>query len=150
MRKPKSRVVPAQEIAEHPTTSLLASDYVQPAPRRDWMTNPDAVKYAGTPEKKAMVNGAIAILEWHEATDELVLPMSPGLFIQGAIKQFRIPRVSHVAWRGGMLYGRYSVYGIEAHYGKGGRQWVRLYFMDRGSDGICLCTDVWPEVTDAG
>lgn len=72
----------------------------------------------------------IAQLEWHPVTSETMsLPMAPGEAIKKLISEFRIPKVSAIAYNG-ILQNRYGFYGIEGNY-KNGR--ARIYVMDKGS-----------------
>lgn len=84
---------------------------------------------------------------WCEATNDLELPMSPGLGIAECIKQFKLPKVSQIAIGGVVCFdnveapGRellYGLYGIVANY-KDVR--ITLYVVDRGVDLVPVAID---------
>jgi hypothetical protein len=77
------------------------------------------------------VIAAVESLDWLPFVDGMDAPACPGLAITTLIREFRIPKVSAVAWRGQLVHGRYSLYGIEGNY-KNGR--VRIYVVDSGAE----------------
>jgi hypothetical protein len=110
-------------------------------PTREWLSVGSA--YNTTKAQRNLVNAAIAKLEWQAVEVAGKLPFSQGFAIQAAIKQFRIPKVSHVAYNGVMNLGEdavYGVYGVEGHYSNAR---VRAYILDRGTDVLVVATDVW-------
>ena len=68
----------------------------------------------------------------HYWEPRLRLPFMQGWAIQAAIKEYRIPRVSHVAIAtAGITQDGYGLVGVRGHY-SGGRQQVDIWFMDDG------------------
>jgi len=68
--------------------------------------------------------------QWETVEPGKTYPMGQGMAVQSAIKEFKIPKVSHVA-----LYGMLSnlgLYGIRGHYKNGT---VEIFFVD---DGVSL------------
>jgi hypothetical protein len=82
-------------------------------------------------------------LEWITLPKDgkgLTLPMCQGEAIKAAIKELRIPKVSHIAWNG--VYGSgYGVYGIRGHYKNGAAE---IFILDEGSRIVVLCSDLYP------
>lgn len=76
-------------------------------------------------------------MEWQELEEGMSLPMSPGLGIEFLIKEFKIPRVSHIAISNEMT--PFGLYGIYGHYRNAD---VKLYFVDEGSHISSLCQEV--------
>lgn len=70
----------------------------------------------------------------------LTVAMLPGDSIKEAIKQLRLPRVSHVAISAAC--SPYGLYGIRAHYK--GDQTVDVFIMDTGD----ACTPIFMRVHD--
>lgn len=86
------------------------------------------IEYTETPEQKKRIEGAISRAEWLDLKDGLSVGLMPGMGIKGAIKEFRIPKVSHVA----ILHdlAPYGLYGIRGHYKNGE---VDIFFVDEGT-----------------
>lgn len=117
-------------------------------PRRDWMSV--GARYT-TPERRAQVERTISRLEWREFTDGMSLPMCPGLGIEAAIKELRLPKVSAIAYNGALSFpapddeSEYpGLYGIEANY-KNGR--ARVYIVDNGCELLPIAADFWAKET---
>ena len=87
--------------------------------------------------KRERVSDIINSFEWESIPCELA--MMPGLAIKETIKEFKMPKVSHVAVTHDMA--PYGFYGIRAHYKNGKAQ---LYVLDRGSDCVPIASDFWP------
>ncbi len=90
---------------------------------------------------RPLVEQAIEMLRWLDAEQDMDLPMIPGLGIQAAIKELRIPKVSQVAISHELA--PYGLYGIEGNY-KNGR--AHVYVVDVGSELIPIASDFWPAV----
>lgn len=88
---------------------------------------------------KGRIEAAILNMEW--TTIPKTMPMSQGLGIKAAIKELRIPKVSHIADSNQLA--PYGFYGIRAHYANGDAD---IYIVDRGSDLIPVCSDFTPKV----
>ena len=88
-------------------------------------------------------------LKWIEAKPKMSLPFMQGQGIQSIIKEFRIPKVSHIAIHGGITCHKNDenftagVYGIRAHYKNETRE---IYFADSGSHITPLGSKVIAEV----
>ena len=66
--------------------------------------------------------------------------MMPGEAIKAAIKQLRIPKVSHVSCSNELA--PYGLEGIIGHYINGE---ARVYLLDTGTEVIPLATDFFPK-----
>ncbi len=64
----------------------------------------------------------------------------PGLGIQTAIKELRLPKVSAYCLSNELA--PYGLYGVEANYTNGR---ARVYILDRGSDMLPLVSDFYPK-----
>lgn len=87
---------------------------------------------------RAAVVRAINSLEWCEIPrgGSISAPAMQGLNISAAIKDLKIPRVSHVAWSHELA--PYGFYGIRGHYANGDAE---IYIMDSGTVLTPVCTD---------
>ena len=104
---------------------------------RTWLSN--SAKYHDTDRKKAALAGIFASMEWHKRTKKQKVPMMQAHVINAAIRQLRLPNVSHISYSS-VYMGRYSVISIEAHYTEGRS---RLYILDRGDETVTLASDLW-------
>ena len=103
--------------------------------RRDWKNV--GLEYCPVEDRSTM-EAEIEHLEWHSLSQKDV-PFSQGEAIKAVIQEFRLPKVSQVAWNG-VIGDRYALLGIECNY-ENGR--VRLYVLDHGC-GVCpICVDFW-------
>jgi hypothetical protein len=93
-------------------------------------------------DRSAVVR-AIGSLEWQEIPKggKLEAPAMPGLGISAAIKQLRIPKVSHVAWSSELA--PYGFYGIRGHYKNGDAE---IFIVDMGTHLTPVCTEFTPKV----
>lgn len=74
-------------------------------------------------------------MEWQELTPAgLTLPMMPGEGIKAAIRELRLPRVSHVAYSHDMA--PYGLYGAKCRYSNGPAE---VYLLDIGIEILVLC-----------
>lgn len=106
--------------------------------KTDWMQN--ANEHNGTDEQKAIIQKAAADLEWigmPKKGESLSLPMMPGEGIKGAIKELKIPRVSHIAISHDLA--PYGFYGIRASYTNAN---VEVFLIDAGCYLAPLCAYV--------
>ena len=84
---------------------------------------------------QADINAGIAGLKWEETSKNMQLPFMQGMGIKAAIKEFKIPKISHVAYQGGVVCrGKAEtftagLYGLRAHYANGTRE---IYLADDG------------------
>jgi hypothetical protein len=108
-------------------------------PRRDWLSISREFHQA----HRTTIEAQIKKLVW--STDP-EMPALPGLGIRACIEQLHVPRVSACATNGAITVpdgperAHYAIYGIEANYSNAR---VRIYVLDRGSDILPLCNDVW-------
>ena len=79
-------------------------------------------------------------LEWQVIPQDgtLTLPLMPGEGIASAIRELRLPKVSHVAVSNEMA--PYGLYGVRARY-KNGVAYV--YLCDEGSNIVVLASDFY-------
>jgi hypothetical protein len=96
----------------------------------------------GADHSRTAVERAILTLEWREIPKEgtLEAPMGPGEGIKAAIRELKIPRVSHVAWSNQMA--PYGFYGIRGHYPNGDAE---VYIVDEGTHLSPVCSDFHPK-----
>jgi len=111
------------------TTDLIEEGY-----RFDWF-NCSKEFQGKTPADKARIKAIVDRAEWVEIGAGLDLPMMPGLGIEAAIKEHKIPKVKRVSYATHDL-APYGLYGIEGHY-KNAR--VLLFFVDAGTFISTLC-----------
>lgn len=88
------------------------------------------------------VQAVIDRLEWQEIPKNgtLEVAMGPGLAIKAAIKEFHMPKVSHVAVANDLA--PYGFYGIRAHYSNGD---VDVFILDLGTELVALRSDFTPK-----
>jgi len=98
--------------------------------RIDWMEV--GKEYNGTDELKERLQRIIARIEWQKIPT--TLSMMAGEGIKGIIKEFKIPKVSHVA--DSHELAPYGLYGIRGHYKNAD---VDLFVVDEGSRCVSLC-----------
>jgi len=77
------------------------------------------------------LKNAYKSLEWVEVVPNLEMPFSQGYAINAFIKEFRVPKVSHVSYHGPNV-GSLGMYAVRGHYSNG---IVDLCFVD---DGVSL------------
>ena len=87
-----------------------------------------------TDGKQDEIGAMFERLEWHEIP--YTMGMGPGLGIKEAIKQLRIPKVSHVA--DSHELAPYGLMGVIGHYKNGE---ARIYLIDIGTEVIVLASD---------
>jgi len=98
-----------------------------------------------TPEE---IEQEVSRLEWIKTSPKMELPFMQGEGIKSVIKEFKIPKVSHIAIHGGITCHlneenfTAGLYGVRAHYGKETRE---IYFADAGSHITPLGSKVIPE-----
>ena len=107
--------------------------------RRDWKSVGKAAGYCGTPDADSRIARAIDAMNWEALTPGFEFPMMPGMGINAAIQEFRMPKVSHVA--NSNRLAPYGFYGIRAHYSNGT---VQLYLVDSGTELCPVCADFYP------
>jgi len=93
----------------------------------------------GTEDQRARLAGMFSRLSWQEFVVGMEMPMMQGLGIQAAIKELRLPKVSHIADSNEMA--PYGLYGIRCHYRNGMAQ---VYICDEGSQLVVLASDFEP------
>ena len=96
----------------------------------------------GTPHSQhheARLGAIFARLAWHPLTPETEEAAMPALGIRAAIRELRLPKVSHYAI--GHELAPYGLYGIRAHYRNGTAE---VYLVDEGSQMLVLASDFSP------
>ena len=78
--------------------------------------------------REERVLGILQNVNWLEAVEGLEVAMMPGEGIKAAIKEFKIPRVSHIAIS--HEFAPYGLYGIRGHY-KGKE--IDIFMVDTGT-----------------
>lgn len=106
--------------------------------RIDWLENGKSRGETDTPQGQARIIQAMAEIEWQELP--LQAPMMAGIAINEAIKQLKLPRVTHIAISHELA--PYGFYGIRTHYSDAD---VDVFLLDRGSDCFPVCTEVTPK-----
>ena len=99
----------------------------------DWMEV--GKEYNKDSDQRKQIIKEIEQADWKELATQSSLPMGQGMAIQKAIKEFRIPKVSHISIFG-MLSG-YGFYGIRGHYKQGD---LDLFLLDTGCEVTPICT----------
>ena len=85
-------------------------------------------------------------MDWQKVTPGFEMAMMPGLGIQAAIKELRIPKVSHVATSPELA--PYGLYGIRGRFTGGGRdETVDLFIVDEGCSMHPLAAIVYDTIT---
>jgi hypothetical protein len=108
-------------------------------PRRDWTQVGKEAGYSGTEEADAKISAAIERLQWLEVESNREVPAMPGMAINEAIKQLRMPKVTHYAISNELA--PYGFVGIRAHYINGT---VQAYLVDAGDVVTPVCMDFEP------
>ena len=95
--------------------------------------------YNETDEQKQHILSAINAIDWIKLPEKgsLSVAMMPGEAIKNAIKELRIPKVSHIAISNALA--PYGFYGIRGHYKNGT---ANIYLVDAG----CSCSVVMSEL----
>lgn len=88
--------------------------------------------------KRDKVGKMMDRITWHKLP--YTMGAMPGMAIKAAIKQLRLPKVSHVASSHEMA--PYGLLGIAAHY-KGGV--AHIYLVDTGVDVVPIASDYYPD-----
>ena len=108
--------------------------------RTDWMKI--AVEYNGAEEQKERIQGIISRMDWLRVPGPgeppLEMAMMPGMGIKSAIKELRIPHVSHVASTNELA--PFGFYGIRAHYKQDGE--IDIFIIDEGSHLLTCCAQI--------
>lgn len=90
-----------------------------------------------TEGKEAELSKMFDRLKWQEIPCEMAF--APGEGIKQAIKQLRIPKVSHVA--DSHELAPYGLMGIKAHYKNGD---AVVYLVDEGISVVVIASDFYP------
>ena|SRR5271156_1972938 len=87
---------------------------------------------------RGRIERAIEAIQWREIpkVGTLEAPFMPGEGIKAAVKQLRIPKVSHVAWTNRLA--PYGFYGIRGHYKNGQAE---IFIVDTGCELVPVCSD---------
>ena len=88
-----------------------------------------------TDERRWEWEKAIREIEWLGLPEKL--PAMPGLAIQSAIRELKIPNVSNIGINHGL-----GLYGIEGNY-KNGK--AKVYLVDSGTTACVIASDFWPK-----
>lgn len=94
-------------------------------------------EYNDEPVRPRLVK-AIAAIEWQ--TIPCTLGMMPGEGIKQTIKEFHIPKVSHVAVSSDLA--PYGLYGIRGYYKNG---MAELFVVDSGCEIVPVVSDFYPK-----
>jgi len=108
--------------------------------RIDWTERGKLHGHSETEEQRELIMAAMQRMDWLEIPTDgsrLQVAMMPGLGINEAIKQLRLPKVSHIAISHELA--PYGFYGIRAHYSNAD---VDVFLVDRGSDMFPVCMEV--------
>jgi hypothetical protein len=91
---------------------------------------------------QAAVVRAIGTVEWQEIPEggTISVAMMPGEGIKEAIKQLRIPKVSHIAISNELA--PFGFYGIRGHYKNGDAE---VFLVDTGCSITPVCSDFYPK-----
>jgi len=89
-------------------------------------------------EDKERVSGIISRMEWEPPQKGKLYPMSQAMGISGAIKEYKIPKVSAISWSC-HEFAPFGLLGIEGNYSNGK---VRIFFVDDGCGLTPICTHV--------
>jgi hypothetical protein len=108
--------------------------------KRDWTNVGRKEGYSGTPETDAKISKAIERLKWMEVESHREVAMMPGMAINEAIRQLRIPKVSHYAVSHELA--PYGFVGIRGHYVNGD---VDVFLVDGGDAVTPVCMDFTPK-----
>ena len=95
-------------------------------------------EYNATDAQKERLSKAFNRMEWQAPEGDG--PMIPVLGINEAIRELRLPKVSHVSFNSHDL-APFGLYGVRAHY-KNGR--VDVYLIDEGTVLTVLASDLHP------
>lgn len=104
--------------------------------QRNWTQNGEKEGF-----ERSKIEAAIFSLEWQALPVEL--GMMPGEGIKAAIKELRIPRVSHVAVSSELA--PYGFYGIRAQYSNGRAE---IFIADMGTYLCPIVSDFYPKETE--
>ena len=106
--------------------------------KRNWTSV--GADYNDTPEQKKHLSDIFDGLSWGELKQGLSLPMGPGMAIEEAIKELRIPKPSHYALSNELA--PYGLIAIRGHF-KNGR--ADVYLLDEGHQCVVLASDFHPK-----
>lgn len=105
-----------------------------------------------TPERRPQVERAIEGLTWQSFVPGMSLPFMSGESIKATIVELSLPRVSALAWDGGLSFpapndeSEYpGLYGIETNFANGR---ARVYVVDAGTEIVPVCSDFWPNESE--
>lgn len=99
--------------------------------RHHWEDNQDEIR------------NVIDRVEWQDVKPGLTLPMMPGELINEIIKQFKMPKVSHVCYAPDLA--PYGLVGIRSHYKNAD---VDFFAVDEGHESVSLCAVVTDKEAD--
>jgi len=108
--------------------------------RIDWTEIGKSRGQSETKEQRDRIRGAMKVMDWLEIpTDGASLEMAfmPGEGIKAAMRQLRLPDVSHVATSNELA--PYGFLGVRTHYKNAD---VDVFIVDRGSDMFPVCMAV--------
>lgn len=87
-----------------------------------------------TDNKQGKIGAMLDRLEWHSLP--YTMGAMPGMGIKEAIKQLKLPKVSHVSCSHELA--PYGLLGVKAHYKNGD---VKVYLVDEGIGLVVIATD---------
>ena len=88
-------------------------------------------------DKQAAIKNALNNMEWQELKEGMSLPFMPGEGIKTMIREFKLPKASHIAISREL--SPYGLYGVYAHYENAD---VKVFCIDEGSSLSSLCQEV--------
>jgi len=97
-------------------------------------------EYVPTDKERREITAAIKRLTWRDVAERRQEGAMQAMGISEAIKQLRLPKVSHYA-ADGCVFGSYGLYGIRAHYSNGSAE---VYVLDYGTGLMPVVTDFHP------
>jgi len=103
--------------------------------RIDWTEIGKSRGQSETKEQRARIRGAMQAMKWLEIPTEM--GFMPGEGIKAAMRQLRLPDVSHVATSNELA--PYGFLGVRTHYNNAD---VDVFIVDRGSDMFPVCMAV--------
>jgi hypothetical protein len=104
----------------------------------------DPAEWPGLILARDMVVKAIENLKWEEVPNTgLEMDIGSAMAIEAAIRDYKIPRVSHVATSNDLA--PWGFYGIRGHYTNGVAE---IYIMDMGSQLATVRSDFTPNEGD--
>jgi len=87
--------------------------------------------------KQDTIKKALNNIKWQELKKGMKLPLMPGEGIKTMIREFKLPKVSHIAISCELV--PYGLYGVYAHFKNAD---VKVFCIDEGDRLSSLCQEV--------